>query len=109
MKEKNARESEFERMLEEATVDCHDEEEAFDGVFYALDDAFEFPFDALVLGRPAKIVGVDGKKSSLHGGIMMEAQIDGNAQTVAISMIDVADKKSKNEKWIEFAKWWGRK
>lgn len=103
-------EKEYERMLEEATVDCYNEYEEFSGIETALEDNLEFPFGAVVLGRPAKIVGVDGNKSSLRSGIMMKAEIDGKAQTVALSMIDidVADKNSKNAKWIEWAKWWMR-
>lgn len=103
-----AKDKEYERMLEEATVDCHDEDETFSGIETSLEDELEFPFDALVLGRPAKIVDVDGKKSGLRAGIVMKAKIDGKVHSVALFMIDVSDKKSKNEKLIEWAKWWMR-
>lgn len=105
------KEAEYEKMLEEATVDCYGEEEEFLGVLCALEDNLKFPFDAIVLVRPVKIVGVDAKKSSLRAGIVMKARIDGCAkeQSAAVFMVDVADKGSENEKWLEWAKWWGRR
>ncbi len=111
MKERNAHEAKYEKMLEEATVDCYGEEEEFLGVLCALEDKLKFPFDAVVLVRPAKVVGVDAEKSSFRSGILLKARIGGceKEQGVALFMIDVADKGSSNEKWIEWAKWWGRR
>lgn len=64
-------------MLEEATVDCYGEEEEFVGVLCTLQDKLTFPFDAMILVRPAKIVGIDAKNSSLRSGILLKARIDG--------------------------------
>ncbi|MFH1433062.1 MAG: calcium-binding protein [archaeon] len=101
-------EKEFEKMLEEATIDCYSEYEEFSGIETALDDELEFPFDALVLGRQAKITGVDSDKSSLRAGIIMKAEIDGKKHAVALTMIDIEDKDSKNAKWLGAVKWWMR-
>ncbi len=111
MKDKNAQEQKFEAMLEEATIDCYGEEEEFSGVLCALEDKLKFPFGAVVLVRPAKITGIDAENSSLRGGILLKARIDGCAkeQGVALFMVDVKDKGSENARWIEFAKWWGRR
>lgn len=97
------KEPEFEAMLEEATADCHGEEEEFSGILCTLEDKLKFPFDAMLLVRPAKIVGIDAKNSSLRSGILLKARIDGIAkeQSAAVFMIDVADKGSSNEKWVE--------
>ncbi len=110
MKEKNALESEFEAMLEEATVDCYGEEEEFVGVLCTLQDKLTFPFDATILVRPAKITGIDAEKCSFRSGILLKARIEGvdKEQSAAVFMIEVKDKGSSNEKWVEFAKWWGR-
>ena len=42
--------SEFEEMLEEATVDCYTDGEAFLGVLYTLQDKLKFPFMAEASG-----------------------------------------------------------
>ncbi|MBI4896714.1 MAG: hypothetical protein HY832_04170 [Candidatus Aenigmarchaeota archaeon] len=93
-------------MLEEAIVDCHDEEEAFSGVVCTLEDELQFPFDALVLGKPAEILGIDGG-SGLHEGIVVKARIDRKTYRVALFMVDVAE-NAQQARWIAFAKWWMR-
>lgn len=104
------KEAEYEKMLEEATVDCYSEEEEFLGVLCTLQDKLKFPFDAVVLVRPAKIIGIDAEKCSLRSGILLKARIDGIAeeQGAAVFMVEAAEKGSSNEKWLEWAKWWGR-
>jgi hypothetical protein len=40
----------WEVMVDEATVDCYNEDEAFAGILASLEDRLEFPFQARVLG-----------------------------------------------------------
>ena len=54
---------EYEKMLEEATVGCYNEEEEFTGVLYTLQDKLKFPFDAIALGSHVQILDVDEDKS----------------------------------------------
>lgn len=88
-------------MLEEATVDCYGEEEEFSGVLYTLENELKFPFDAVIIGKSAKILKVDDNRSSLRSGIMMKVEFEGKKHGVALAMIEVVDKGSKNAKWVE--------
>lgn len=111
MKKSDNKEAEYEKMLEEAAVDCYGEEEELMGVLYTLQDKLKFPFDAIVLEKPAKILDIDDNKSGLRAGIMMKARIEGigKMQSVALFMVEAEDKDSTNEKWLEWAKWWARR
>ena len=39
---------------------------------------------------------------------MMKTQIDGKMDSVVLAMVEVDDKWTKNEKRVEFGKWWVR-
>jgi len=47
----------LEALLEEATVDCYNEEEAFWGMFYTLEGSLSFPLQARVLDETVTLVG----------------------------------------------------
>ncbi len=106
MKEKDGKTAEYERMLEEATVDCYGDEEEFSGVLCTLESELKFPFDAVVMGKSAKVLKVDDNRSSLRSGIMMKVEFEGKKHSVALAIIDVTEKGSKNAKWVEWGKWW---
>lgn len=46
-------------MIEEAIVDCHNEEEQHEGLFVALEEHLAFPFPGLVVGEGVMIIGLD--------------------------------------------------
>lgn len=109
MKERDSKTAEFERMLEEATIDCYNEEEEFSGVLCTLENELKFPFDAIVMGKSAKVLNVDDNRSSLRSGIMMKVEFEGKKHSVALAMVEVVDKSSNNEKWVGWGGWWGRR
>jgi hypothetical protein len=57
---------ELDKMIEEATVDCYNEDEAFTGILYTLADNLSFPFKAKVMGESVEIIGIDDEKSRTH-------------------------------------------
>src|SRR4051812_30653371 len=46
-------------LIEEATVDCHDEDEGRMGFLASIVDALALPFETEVLGAPAQITAVE--------------------------------------------------
>ena len=52
-------EKRLEALLEQATVDCYDEEEEFSGVLCTLDDNLSFPLQAETMGEPVEVIGLD--------------------------------------------------
>jgi hypothetical protein len=57
-------EKKLEALLEQAIVDCYDEEEEFSGVLCTLDDNLNFPLQAEVMGEPVEVIGLDDRRSS---------------------------------------------
>lgn len=49
----------LDELIEEATVDCHDEEECLTGFFSVLEDELELPFRTAVLGVEVEVTGID--------------------------------------------------
>lgn len=104
------KEAEFEKMIEEAIADCHDEDEAFQGMMCTLENELTFPFDAKVLGKTVKVIEIDGGNSGAKSGILVKVVSEGRKYSAALSTIKLLDDKSKegkrNAKWIECCKWW---
>ena len=50
-------EAELNAMIEEATVDCHDEEEALTGFATLVEEDLEVPFETTVLGAKVTVTG----------------------------------------------------
>jgi hypothetical protein len=53
-----------EELLDQATVDCYDEEEEFGGVLYSLQDNIKFPQIATVLGEQVEVLDIDDHRST---------------------------------------------
>jgi hypothetical protein len=51
--------SEIDRLLEEATADCHDESEQVTGIYTMIGNDVEFPFETQVLGTAVVVEGID--------------------------------------------------
>lgn len=104
--EKRWKTSEFEKIIEEATVDCYNEWEEFSGMLYTLQDKMKFPFKATVLGETVKIVDIDDRKSSDKAGIIAKAVKNGKIYPVALLTIKLANKTSPNAKWLAVFRYW---
>src|ERR1700694_4185942 len=53
----------LEEMIEQATVDAHDESEQISGWFTMIDENLAVPFETMVLGAPVPVEGVDLNRS----------------------------------------------
>jgi hypothetical protein len=66
--------AQLDKLIEEATVDCHDEDEQTSGFFNLIEDALAVPFVTRILGVEVSVVAVEmGEGGSLkavceHGG-----------------------------------------
>lgn len=49
----------LEDLIEEATVDCHDEEEQATGIFTMIEEHVALPFKTVILGVTAAVVSID--------------------------------------------------
>jgi len=93
-------------LLQDATVDSCDEDEAFWGLFYALDEGLSFPLQAQVLGEVASLVDLDGARSGLRRGVMARVRKGDREYTVALSEVEVLDPDPASAEWLAVYRYW---
>lgn len=76
--------SKLEALLEEAMVDCYNEEECFWGMFYTLEDHLTFPLQAQTLREAVTVVGLDDHRSRMRRGVMARVRKGDQKYTAAL-------------------------
>jgi len=93
-------------LLAEATVDCYNDNEAFWGVFYTLEEKISFPLQARVLGETVSLVGLDDHRSGLRRGIMARVRKGDQEYTVALSELEALDPDPVSAEWLAAYRYW---
>jgi hypothetical protein len=88
-------------MIEDAMVDCYNEDEEFTGMLATLEDRMEFPFQAQVLGKAVEVIGLDGQQSSERRGVVAKVRKGGRRYTVALADVEAVQKDSETAEWLE--------
>jgi len=93
-------------LLEEATVDCYDEEEEFTGILVTLDERLNFPLQARALGEPVEVIGLDEARSGLRRGIMARVRKGEREYPVALAELEFVDPDSVSAEWLAAYRYW---
>jgi hypothetical protein len=94
-------------LFEQATADCHDEDEQFTGIFYALvEGGLNFPLRARVLGELVDVVDLDGENSSLRRGITALVRKGGQEYSVGLADLEFVDPDPASAEWLEVYRYW---
>ncbi len=96
----------LDELLEQATVDCYDEEEEFAGVLTTLDDSLSFPLQAEALGEPVEVIGLDSRRSSLRQGIVARVRKGGREYRVGLADLHFSDPDPASTEWLEMYRYW---
>jgi hypothetical protein len=80
--DQNAR---WQAMVEEAIVDCYNENEELASILATLKDRLEFLFQARVLGETVEVIGLDQEQSSKQRGVVAKVRKGGRQYTVALA------------------------
>ena len=97
--------AELDALIEEATVDCYNEEEQVTGLFTMLEEHLALPFQTTVLGLSVTVTRVD-----LTGNdqIVAICRRDGVKQVIAILDLPVPARAPDGAEWIEaYRRWLG--
>jgi hypothetical protein len=98
-----AGEVQLDAMIEEATVDCYNEEEQVTGLFTMLVDNLALPFETTVLGMAVSVVGADLSGS---GQIVAVCSRDGLRQAIPILDLPMPMPPPAGADWIEAYRRW---
>lgn len=94
-------------LLREATADCHDDDEAFWGVFYTLaEQGLSFPLKARALGELVEVVDLDGANSGLRRGIAALVRKGDEEHSIALADLEFVDPDPVSAEWLEVYRYW---
>ena len=98
--------SELRELLEEATVDCYDEDEQFMSLYTVMDESLPFPFPATVVGEAVSVLDLDGKHSSLFGGIHARVRRGDKEYVASLTSLNVGTANAEVAKWLAVYGYW---
>ena len=96
----------YDELLEQATLDCYDEEEEFTGVLCTLEDELAFPLDATLAGVPVVVRGLDSQRSSLRRGIVAVVEREGERFTASLADLTPVDPDPATAEWLAMHRRW---
>jgi hypothetical protein len=97
---------ELDRMIEDAVVDCYDEEEVFMGILYTLEGGMSFPFKAKALGETVEVIGIDTGVSSRGRGVIATVRKQGREYSMGLAELEIEPDDTENAKWLEMYHYW---
>jgi hypothetical protein len=92
-------------MVEEATVDCHDEDEQVSGLFTMIEDNLTVPFETLVLNVGVTVESVDLTDA---GQIVAICRRDQVRQAISILDLPLPTPPPEGAEWIDAYRYWLR-
>jgi len=96
----------LQELLDQAIVDCYNEEEEFGGMLCTLEDNLSFPLQAEALGEPVEVIGLDSRRSSLRRGIVARVRKGDKEYTVGLSELVIVDPDPTSAEWLEVYRYW---
>ena len=93
----------LDELIEQATVDCYNEEEQVTGLFTMLEDNLALPFETSVLGVSVTVASVD---LTAADQIVAICQRDGLRQAVPIHDLALPAPAPEGAEWIEAYRRW---
>ena len=99
-------EAKLEALLAEATAHCFDEEDEFWGMFSALVRGLSFPLQATVSGGAVTLTGLDGHTSNLQTGVMVQAKVGDQEQSVDLGQVELVDADATSAEWLAAYRLW---
>lgn len=90
-------------MIEEATVDCYNDEEQITGLFTMLDEHLALPFQTTLLGTPVTVAKVD---LTVNHEIVAICRRDGHRQAIPILDLPLPTPSPDGAEWIEAYRRW---
>jgi hypothetical protein len=97
--------AELDALIEQATVDCYNDEEQITGLFTMLEEHLALPFQASVLGMTVTVTRVN---LTVSHQIVLICQRDGVQQAIPILDLPLPAPAPDGAEWIEaYCRWLG--
>jgi hypothetical protein len=96
---------ELDRLIEEATVDAHDEDEQASGFFCMIEENLALPFVTTILGVKALVVAVDMGDDS---GLVAVCERGGRRQRIDLADLPLPSPPPPGAEWVAAYRHWVR-
>jgi hypothetical protein len=96
--------AELSAMVEEATIDCHDEEEQLTGLATMVEENLEVPFKATVLGLTVTVTGI----THTSHGLVADCVRGGHQQAIHVLDLPLPEPPPRGAEWIAAYRHWAR-
>jgi hypothetical protein len=93
----------LDELIEEATVDCHDEEEQATGFFTMINDNLALPFATRMLGVEVSVVAVE---MADDGGVKAVCERGGKRQRIDLTDLPLPSPPPAGAEWIAAYRRW---
>jgi hypothetical protein len=103
-KKTNKDQERLQALIEEATVDCYDEDEAHVGFLTMIQDNLVCPFKARVIGEEVEVVRL--KTRNYGFGVDAVCRYKGTEYRIDINSLEWPEKKPAGYEWIEAYRAW---
>jgi hypothetical protein len=97
--------AEIDALIEEATVDCYNDEEQITGLFTMIDEHLALPFDTEVLGMTVTVTKID---LTINHEIVAISRRDTHKQTIPILDLPLPTPPPDGAEWIDAYRRWRR-
>ena len=92
-------------MVEDATIDCHDESEAVSGFLTMFEENLELPFETTVLGVAVTVEGLDLTDRDEIVAICVRGSV---RQKLSLLDLPLPSPPPRGAEWIEAYRYWVR-
>jgi hypothetical protein len=94
-----AKRARLEELIDEASVDCYDEDEQHTGLLTMIEDNVGCPFRAKVIGEEVEVTGFEWPKSGY--GLLAVCERGGKKHLVDITSLEWMKPYPEGYEWIE--------
>jgi len=95
--------AQLDELIQEATVDCHDEEEQLTGLFSVMEENLALPFMTPILGVDASVAAIEMDDS---GRIKAICERDGQQQRIDLVDLPLPSPPPSGVEWIAAYRRW---
>jgi len=91
-------------LIEEATVDCHDEEEQHTGLLTMIEDQVVCPFRARIIGEEVTVTGFEPSQRGY--GLLAICERNGKRYRIDVNSLEWVEPYPEGFEWIEAFQAW---
>ena len=104
MKFSKIKEKKFEKMAEQATIDCYGEYEQFSGWACTLEEELPLPLKCIIFGEDAALIDIETDENGTSVlGIIKKGK---SKIRIPIQDIELKDKTAKHNDWVDAYRHW---